>query len=257
MNNIYKIIEDSTNQALRAKGVIVPWKASENVSDGLFYACPWLQARAEVLKLAKEEFWEKVDTLIILQDWGCEDDPEKFCEAVKSVIPFFDSNPQEFSSTDTTLNNLWNEISAETLSGTTALTNVVWGRRKVGLSKTGYLGTRVHREWFKNLANEVITHFLEGKSDKPKKIIFCGEWARDWGAKEFTMLESKAAKTYLNKYANWAEEGKNESCRIDNAKKFEIYFFRHPSASGPWLPRSTESGNEELDFKPVGSFKWS
>lgn len=251
MNYQFLFSADSNNQALSAGGVIPPWKEDSKQ----FYACPWLEARAQDCEQRKKDFWEGVTTLILLQDWGCADGDEKFEQAVDLVKPFF--HEKETISLDaikdSTLRNLWAEISAQTQGGSIVVTNAVWGLRPEGAEKTGYLGSVVHKAWFGNLLEKVIVPFLDQSQREPKKIIFCGEWARDWGAKEFMKLSEKSAKTYIQKYAKWANENYQDN-PYDLKDDFQIYFFRHPSASGPWCPRSKSVNN--LNFEEVDEFNW-
>jgi hypothetical protein len=228
--------------SLGASGLIVPW----GLGTDSFCDCPWLKARAQIRN--QGEFWNAVNTLIIMQDWGCLSDKEEFSDAVECVLPFFNDaeSLKPDDSKDTTFRNLWAEIHEGTQSGEIALTNAIWGLR-TGESKTGYLGAATHKAWFSNWAG-IVKEFLDNLNEQKKKIIFCGEWARDWGAKEFTKLSGESAVSYLKHYATWA--GKPEEFKELQAN-FEIYFLRHPSASGPWVPKTGASKQQDLQFKEV------
>lgn len=234
------------NEHLTANGIIEPWPDG---SQYPFFGCPWLRAFA-----ASDHIFDDASTLIILQDWGCVCD-EIFEQAVESVKPFFERGGElsQKAAKDTTLRNLWAEISAQTQEGKIAVTNAVWGLRPEGVEITGYLGSVVHKAWFGNLLNKVIVPFLKPGLPE-KKIIFCGEWARDWGAKESTKLSGKSAEIYIQKYAKWTGN-ENYQDNTENLKDdFQIYFFRHPSASGSWCPRS--KSENDLDFEEVDGFEW-
>ncbi len=244
---MFKITAPAEN--LKANGLIAPW----NEEQTPLYSCPWLIARSQSQNFS-DDFWNKVETLLILQDWGCLSDDEDFSAAVDSVKDFFKIGQalRSKAAKDTTFRNLWDEVPVGTQSGNIALTNAIWGLRSSG-EKTGYLGSKAHKAWFHNWAL-IVKEFLEKSNAKQKRVIFCGEWARAWGAKEFTQLSNGSAVSYLKHYATWA--GKPEVFN-DLPGKFEVYFFRHPSASGPWVPRSEMHKTPDLDFKEVENFNWS
>ena len=241
-----EFLKAEANETLRCSGMIVPWSDEKNQD---FYACPWLSAFTQFDKELKN-----ANTLILMQDWGDESELELgFNYSVELLEPFFNKQAPITGGikSDATLRNLYEVLNDSEQIGEVAITNAVWGLRESKFSKTGYLGSAVHKTWFRMWA-AVVNEFIR-REQNAKKIIFCGEWARDWGAKEFTMLENESAKSYLKHYATWAGDSKIFDGLQPN---FEIYFFRHPSASGSWVPRSEARKTPDLQFYGAEDFKW-
>lgn len=225
------IIDQNTHTEWLCGDALSPWCCGD-------IGCPFILSRNE------EHPEIAPETLIILQDYGCHSEEKNtLIKTANKLTPFFDKHtePREYILEDTTLRKLFESVSEKTQTGEIAITNAVWALRN-NQSKTGYLGSEIHKKWYENWL-QVVQGFIDNKG---KRIILCGEWARFENNRENQKIRD--GKAYIEQWARWAKFndinlGKND---------FEVWLVRHPSApssqNSVWL--STEDG--EIDFIDQG-----
>jgi len=176
--------------SLEASGSVFRGKMAA-FDDGRLY-CPWLE-------------WVKISVpnaepkgLLLMQDWG--NQPETLSSAVASI----GQAATQRHHPDRTLGNLFRTGWGDAInSGNWIVSNAIWGIRKEGSSKCGYLGDEVHKAAF-----PVWCKLITSLAHHEFRVLVAGEWAVF--AKEFDNTEGRMGlRDYLLMWLKWVQTGRH------------------------------------------------